>query len=293
MARKQRTKTGKPNRGPNRGPNRNNDRTKSDHAKTQHRSRSNRPESNNPPESGLWLFGLHAVEAALRNPTRKCDRLLATPEAAERLSAKDVPKDRLSHLEPADRSAIDAIVGAEKVHQGLALKVHPLPAMDIHDVLENMPTDAPALVVALDHVTDPHNVGAILRSASAFGACALITTKHNAPEETGVLAKSASGALENVPLVRVTNLARSIEECQKLGFWAVGLDADGDTDISQLETPTRCIMVLGAEGEGLRPGIRKSCDFMARLPMSGPMESLNVSNATAVSLYEWQRQHRV
>lgn len=305
MARKQRTKTGKPNRGPNRGADRTN-RTKNTGPRPhqpspQRRADSGRGESgrgessrgeSSRGEAGLWLFGFHAVEAALRNPVRRINRLLATPEAAERLSARDIPRDRMTHLEPADRSAIDAAVGPDQVHQGLALKVHPLPALDIHDVLEELPSDSPALVVALDHVTDPHNVGAILRSASAFGACALITTKHNAPEETGVLAKSASGALENVPLVRVTNLSRTIEDCQKLGFWAVGLDADGDTDISQLETPARCVIVLGAEGEGLRPGIRKSCDFIARLPMSGPMESLNVSNAAAVSLYEWQRQHR-
>lgn len=296
MARKHHTKTGKPNRGPKRA-----NRAKSNGPKPHQPGSQRRPDATRKDfgrgesgrgEGGLWLFGFHAVEAALRNPTRRIDRVLATPEAAERLSAKDIPRDRLSHLEPADRSAIDAMVGADKVHQGLALKAHPLPAMDIHEVLEDLPSDTAALVVALDHVTDPHNVGAILRSASAFGACALITTKHNAPEETGVLAKSASGALESVPLVRVTNLSRTIEDCQKLGFWAVGLDADGDPEISQLETPTRCVMVLGAEGEGLRPGIRKSCDFIVRLPMCGPMESLNVSNAAAVSLYEWQRQHR-
>lgn len=278
MARKHRTKNFKPNQV--------GDRKRSGGTRTQSHDSSHKG------EAGLWLFGFHAVEAALRNPERRIDRLLATPEAGERLRATDIAKDRLSHLEPADRSAIDAVVGTERVHQGLALKAQPLPALDIQDALQNVPADAPALIVALDHVTDPHNVGAILRSASAFGAVALITTKHNAPEETGVLAKSASGALENVPIVRVTNLGRSIEECQKLGFWVVGLDADGDSNIDQLETPTRCVMVLGAEGEGLRPGVRKACDFISRLPMSGPMESLNVSNAAAVSLYEWQRQHR-
>lgn len=278
MARKQRMKTGKPKHGNDRN------RTKKTASQPQ------RPQTS--VDSALWLFGTHAVEAALRNPARRIDRLLATPEAAERLSKKDIPNNRLSHLEPADKSAIEAIVGSDKVHQGLVLKAHPLPAMDIYDVLDGLAPDAPALVVALDHVTDPHNVGAILRSASAFGACALITTKHNAPEETGVLAKSASGALESVPVIRVTNLGRSIEDCKKLGFWSVGLDADGEANISQFETPARCVMVLGAEGEGLRPGIRKACDFMARLPMSGSIESLNVSNAAAVSLYEWMRQRQ-
>jgi len=278
MARKQRIKTGKPKHGSDR------------YRAKKTASHPQRPQSG--PESGLWLFGSHAVEAALLNPARRISRLLATPEAAERLSKKDMPGDRLSHLEPADKSAIETFIGSDKVHQGIALKTHPLPAMYIFDVLEGLAPETPALVVALDHVTDPHNVGAILRSASAFGACALITTKHNAPEETGVLAKSASGALENVPVVRVTNLGRTIEDCKKLGFWSVGLDASGETNISQFETPARCVMVLGAEGEGLRPGIRKACDFMARLPMSGSMESLNVSNAAAVSLYEWMRQRQ-
>lgn len=288
MARKHRTKSSKPTHGATRGSDRasphGGNRTGSHSPKARQQSSQSRG------ESGLWLFGFHAVEAALRNPTRRVDRLLATPEAAERLGSMNIPKDRLSHLEPADRSAIDAIIGADRVHQGITLKAAPLPALDIQDALQDVSEGSPALIVALDHVTDPHNVGAILRSASAFGASALITTKHNAPEETGVLAKSASGALESVPIVRVTNLARSIEECQKLGFWVVGLDAQGDTNIDQLEAPRRCVMVLGAEGEGLRPSIRKSCDFIVRLPMSGPMESLNVSNAAAVSMYEWMRQ---
>lgn len=288
MARKHRTKTSKPNRNQNRGEPRGQKRSAERAGNGGAKSRQKGPQSRG--EAGLWLYGFHAVESALLNPARRLERLLATPEAAERLNSKNIPKDRLSHLEPADRSAIDAIIGPDKVHQGVILKCQPLPALDIQDVLESILEDAPALIIALDHITDPHNVGAILRSASAFGAIALITTKHNAPDETGVLAKSASGALEGVPIVRVTNLGRSIEECQKLGFWVVGLDAQGETSIGQLEAPTRCVMVLGAEGEGLRPSIRKSCDFIVRLPMRGPMESLNVSNAAAVSMYEWLRQ---
>jgi len=243
--------------------------------------------------AGLWLFGLHAVEMALANPNRRIDRLLATPEAAQKLSNKNLTRAQLSYLEPADRSAIDEAVGPDKVHQGVAVKVQPLPDMDTHDSLEGLSSDEPALIVALDHVTDPHNVGAVLRSASAFGARALLTTKHNAPDETGVLAKSASGALESVPIVRVTNLGRSIKDYQDAGFWVVGLDASGNDEIDKMEMPSRCVLVLGAEGEGLRPGVRSACDFMARLPMTGPMESLNVSNAAAVSMFEWMRQRRV
>lgn len=243
-------------------------------------------------DNGLWLYGLHAVESALGNPDRRIVRLLATPEAAEKLAAKGLSRDRLSLIEPADRSAIDTILGPDKVHQGLALKTNPLPAMDIQDALVGLDADDPALVVALDHVTDPHNVGAILRSASAFGARAVLTTKHNAPEETGTLAKSASGALENLPIVKVTNLGRTIKECQDLGFWVVGLDASGSEDLDLMDLPKRCVLVLGAEGEGLRPGIQGVCDFMAKLPMTGQMESLNVSNAAAVSMFEWMRQQR-
>ena len=242
--------------------------------------------------SGLWLFGLHAVGMALANPNRRIDRFLATPEAAQKLSGKNLTREQLSRLEPADRSAIDEAVGPDKVHQGVALKVQPLPAMDTHDSLEGISSDEPALIVALDHVTDPHNVGAILRSASAFGALALLTTKHNAPDETGILAKSASGALESVPIVRVTNLGRSIKDYQDAGFWVVGLDASGSKEIDKMEMPSRCVLVLGAEGEGLRPGVRSACDFIARLPMTGQMESLNVSNAAAVSMFEWMRQRR-
>lgn len=243
--------------------------------------------------SGHWLYGIHAVQEALSNSQRRIERLLATPEAAQRLAEKGLSQDQLRVIEPADRSAIDELIGADKVHQGLALKTHPLPDLDIQDSLSGLEETEPALIIALDHVTDPHNVGAILRSASAFGARAVLTTKHNAPEETGVLAKSASGAVEHVPIVRVTNLGRSLKECQDLGFWVVGLDASGSEEIDQMELPTRCVLVLGAEGEGLRPGVATSCDYMARLPMSGRMESLNVSNAAAISMYEWLRRRRV
>ena len=240
-----------------------------------------------------WLYGFHAVQEALSNSQRRIDRLLATPEAAQRLADKGLSQDQLRVIEPVDRSAIDDLIGADKVHQGLALKTPPLPDLDIQDSLLGLAETEPALIIALDHVTDPHNVGAILRSASAFGARAVLTTKHNAPEETGVLAKSASGAVEHVPIVRVTNLGRSLKECQDLGFWVVGLDASGSEEIDQMDLPTRCVLVLGAEGEGLRPGVATSCDYMARLPMSGQMESLNVSNAAAIAMYEWQRRRRV
>lgn len=243
--------------------------------------------------SGLWLHGIHSVEEALSNPQRRIVRLIATPETAQRLVDKGLKKEHIKLLEPADRSAIEELVGTETVHQGVALKTHPLPDLDLHDALVDVHESEPCLIIALDHVTDPHNIGAILRSASAFGARTVLTTKHNAPEETGVLAKSASGALEHVPIIRVTNLGRSLKECQKLGFWVIGLDAGGPQEIDQMDMPNRCVLVLGAEGQGLRPGVTTSCDYVAKLPMSGHMESLNVSNAAAISMYEWQRRMRL
>ncbi len=256
------------------------------------RGNKTRPNAGRAGSHDLWLFGTHAVEAALKNPERKILRLLATPEAAKRIEATGVPAARLATLEPADRAAIDVIVGDDAVHQGIAAHVAPLPDLAVEDVIAARTGHNKSVIVALDHVTDPHNVGAILRSAAAFGATALVVTKHNAPEETGVLAKSASGALEHVPIVRATNLSRAIETLQQDGFWVVGLDASGDSDIDTLDLPEKCVLVLGAEGEGVRPGVRKVCDFMARLPMTGRMESLNVSNAAAIALFEWQRQKR-
>jgi len=262
--------------------------------RTRPQTRGNKPRQGNAGGGthDLWLFGTHAVEAALNNPERKLKRLLATPEAAQRLADKGAPASRLDALEPADRSAIDLILGEGAVHQGLAARVSHLPDFMIKDVTAAAHDKTHSVVVALDHVTDPHNVGAILRSSAAFGATALLVTKHNAPEETGILAKSASGALEHVPIVRATNLSRAIEALKQEGFWAVGLDASGDEEIDKQDLPDKCVLVLGAEGEGVRPGVRKVCDFMTRLPMTGQMESLNVSNAAAIALFEWQRQKR-
>jgi 23S rRNA (guanosine2251-2'-O)-methyltransferase len=245
----------------------------------------------------IWLYGIHAVRAALANPRRQILHFMATGDALTRLgnaveSESADLTNKISGVEKVSRSAIDAVLGDDKVHQGLALKVTPLPSVDIADVLDDLTDTGSALVVALDQVTDPHNVGAVLRSAAAFGACAVLTTRHNAPDETGVLAKSASGALESTPLLRVTNLSRALKTCQDRGFWIVGLDADAEANLDQMDLSERCVLVLGAEGEGVRRGVLQNCDFMAKLPMSNAMESLNVSNAAAISMYEWRRQRR-
>jgi 23S rRNA (guanosine2251-2'-O)-methyltransferase len=234
---------------------------------------------------GPWLWGRHAVLAALANPDRKLLRLVATEDNAEDLRAlaagpppQIVSKDELQKLLPP---------GA--VHQGLALVAKPLKPQGIEDILERLGASPSAVVVALDQVTDPHNIGAVLRSAAAFGAAALVVPDRNVPEMSGTLAKAASGALEHVPLVRVVNLNRSLDQLKKGGFWTVGLDGDAERTLAGHKLTGRVCLVLGSEGEGLRRLTREACDLMARLPTSGPISSLNVSNAAAIALYELAR----
>jgi 23S rRNA (guanosine2251-2'-O)-methyltransferase len=247
-----------------------------------------------PRDPGPWLYGRHAVAAALANPARRIRRLIAMPEAAEALRA--LAASAAARLPPGapevlDRRGFDMLLPQGAVHQGVALAAEPLPAQDIADVLDALPEDgAPHIVVLLDQVTDPHNVGAILRSAAAFAARAVILPEHGAPAVTGVLAKAASGALEAVPLLRVTNLARSIDRLKEAGFWSVGLDEAAEKSLPELDPGPRVALVLGAEGSGLRRLTRERCDLLARLPTRGQPASLNVSNAAAVALYELARR---
>ena len=238
----------------------------------------------------LWIYGHHAVAAALANPQRKILRLIATPDAAAKLSEDtSVPKEPLAHLKNAARVEIDAIVGAGSVHQGAAVLTRPI-GYDLADVLEKISVNPEACVVLLDQVTDPHNVGAVLRSAAAFGAAAVVAPDRHAPEETGTMAKAASGALDKIPYIKAVNLVRALEQLKDAGFWTVGLAADGPKPLSGIPLKGRIALVLGAEGEGLRRLVRETCDYVASLPMAGDMESLNVSNAAAVALYEKARQ---
>ncbi|EME69606.1 rRNA methylase [Paramagnetospirillum caucaseum] len=233
--------------------------------------------------SSLWLYGIHAVNAALANPERRARRLVATAEAA-----KSLPPARLP-VEAMERAEIDRLLAPGSVHQGVALLVEPLPATTMEDVIRSAGMAPSALVLVLDQVTDPHNVGAILRSAAAFGALAVIAPDRHAPDETGTLAKSASGALERMPLVRVTNVVRALEDLKKGGFWTAGLAADAPRTLAEAGLSGKVALVLGAEGEGMRRLTREHCDHLVRLPMCGEMESLNVSNAAAVALYEMRR----
>ena len=256
------------------------------------RRESNAPPRSKPPQTegrkGLWLAGIHAVAAALENPERKIFRLLATAEAAR--THDHLLKTRSPvGVEIAAKNEIERHLPAGTVHQGIAAQVDPLPALHIDDLIALAQDRQDAIIVVLDQVTDPHNVGAILRSAAAFGALGVVVPDRHAPEETTALAKSASGALERMPLVRVTNLARALDDLKKGGFWICGLAADGPVTLAQATLTGKIALALGAEGDGLRRLTRETCDHLVRLPMTGNMESLNVSNAAAVALYEFVR----
>ena len=227
------------------------------------------------------LYGIHAVEAALRNPKRRILRLLATGNAARRLA----PALAVAGIEPeivAPRD-LDRVAEAGAVHQGVLLEALPLDPVRLDQVSRN------ATILLLDQVTDPQNVGAIMRSAAAFAAGALVTTARHSPQGSSVLAKAASGGLEWVPFVAVTNLARAIEELKDYGFTVVGLDSEAATPIDRAELRGPVALVLGAEGRGLRRLTRAKCDHLVRLDLPGPIKSLNVSNAAALALYALRR----
>jgi 23S rRNA (guanosine2251-2'-O)-methyltransferase len=232
------------------------------------------------PESH-FIYGIHPVFAALANPRRSVMRIVGTANALARLAEERARFPSLpEEVTPHD---LDRLLGAEAVHQGIALEVAPLEPLPVESVRDAR------LVVVLDQVTDPHNVGAILRSALAFGADALLSTARHAPAETGVLAKAASGALDRLPLVSVPNLARALDQLADFGFYRIGLDSEGGTALEASLHGDRIALVLGAEGKGLRRLTREKCDAVARLAMAGPLASLNVSNAAAVALYVVRR----
>lgn len=234
---------------------------------------------------GQLLYGWHSVAAALANPRRRVRRLLATRNALHRLAEAAVPLPQ-PPPEPVEVRQIEALTGAAAVHQGIALLCDPLPEVALEDLV------APRLLVVLDQVTDPHNVGAVLRSAAAFAADALVLAERHGPAETGVLAKAASGGLEHVPIVRVKNLARALAALGEQGVLRIGLDSEAAQDLSELAVDGPAALVLGAEGKGLRRLTRERCDVLARLDMPGAIRSLNVSNAAAVALYALARAPR-
>jgi len=224
------------------------------------------------------LWGKHPVAAALDNPNRKVVKAWATREASAFMQfPSEVP------VTLADVADLGRLVPHDSPHQGVVIEVEPLADAWLDELITGAPERSVLLV--LDQVTDPHNVGAILRSAAAFGAVGIVTQDRHSPPESGALAKAASGALERVPWARVVNLARALEEIGEAGFWRIGLAGDAETDLKDALGPPRVALVLGAEGPGLRPNTREHCDALAKLPISDAIESLNVSNAAAVALY--------
>ncbi|MER9182940.1 RNA methyltransferase [Mesorhizobium sp. M0767] len=236
------------------------------------------PPGENRADGLVRLYGLHTVRAALDNPRRKIKKMLVTRNAAERLAIADLGAlpFKAELVEPRD---IDKVTGSDAVHQGVVIEAEPLKPKRL-DALGDT-----RLVLVLDQITDPHNVGAILRSAVAFGAGALITTARHSPQESGVLAKSASGALEHIDQIEVKNLAHALEQLHEAGFQTIGLDSDGPAELETSFAGEKIALVLGAEGKGLRQKTRETVTTLARLDMPGAIRSLNVSNAAAVALY--------
>ena len=230
------------------------------------------------PENRPRFWGRHAVAAALANPERTIVKLWVTREAAAQFHVD--PKVPVAYADAAD---LGRLVPKDAPHQGIVAEVERLEEIWLADLLAEAEEGRPLLV--LDQVTDPHNVGAILRSAAAFDALGIVTQDRHAPPESGALAKSASGALETVPWVRVVNLSRALDEIGEAGFWRVGLTGEADMTLAEALGPARVALVLGAEGEGMRQNTEAHCDALAKLPISDRIESLNVSNAAAIALY--------
>lgn len=234
----------------------------------------------------FWIYGLHAVNAALLNEERQCHKMIYLQES--QLKEIDLSKKPHLSIEKVERQKFDSLFPGGAVHQGIALLVTMFEEKGI-EIFEQI-DDESCVVITLDQITDPHNLGAILRSAAAFGAKALIVPDRNTPDENSPLvAKTASGALECVPVIRVTNLARALEKMKDYGFWHVGLDEQGNTLLPDLKLTGKTNIILGAEGEGLRRLTQENCDFLVRLPTNPFFTTLNVSNAAAISLYECVR----
>jgi 23S rRNA (guanosine2251-2'-O)-methyltransferase len=234
----------------------------------------------NPNRPRFW--GRHAVAAALDNPERRVLKAWATREAAAFMRFPDSVAVTL-----AEAPDLARLVPSDAPHQGVVIEAEPLADVWLSDVLAE--ADEKAVILVLDQVTDPHNLGAILRSAAAFGAIAIVTQDRHSPPEGGALAKAASGALERMPWVRVVNLARSLDELAEARFWRIGLAGEAELDLADALGPKRVALVLGAEGPGMRSNVRDHCDALARLPIRASIESLNVSNAAAVALYAASR----
>ena len=248
-------------------------------ARQRDRTRHPRPRPDRP--KGLWLYGRHAVEAAIANPRRSCHRLLATADALARLGNRGVRAG--VEATTVERAILDRLLGESTAHQGLALSVAPLPKLDLRRTCAREP--GWNLVLVLDQINDPHNLGAILRSAAAFEVRAVVLPERHSGELAGAAAKAASGALDVVPLVEVVNLARALDDLAALGYWRLALDGRAEATIDAVPEIDDLALVLGAEVSGVRRLVAERCDLAARLPTGPTMESLNVSVAAGIALY--------
>jgi len=262
--------------------------TQSKKPRRPHRAR-RRLESTTTKVREFWLYGRHTVTAALKNPVRVLRRLIATSEEAARLKNENLIANN-DIIEVVPRMRLDEIIGVTSVHQGIALQTSALPQPSLDQLLVKVAHKRPHLFIVLDQVTDPQNVGAVIRSSAAFGVQAVIAQARRAPDESGSMAKAASGAMEIVPYVKVTNLARTLEQFKSNKIWTVGLDNKATSEFSCSNLADSIALVVGSEGHGLRRLVAANCDELAKLPIVAAIDSLNVSTAAAVALYEVSRQ---
>lgn len=246
----------------------------------------NRKSSPKNPEQGVWLWGIHAVKAALCNPARACHQLLYTQEMEPQIQNWNFDRPALSHQQ-VDKRVLDTKF-PQGVHQGVALRVSLLASLHLETFCQQAAADT---ILVLDHVTDPQNVGALFRVGAALSVGAVMMTQKHAPPFHGALAKSASGALEHVPLITVANLAQGLDTLKKNDFWCVGLAEEGTQPLHKMALGNKIALVLGAEGEGLRRLTRERCDVLAHLPTASTFQTLNVSTAGAIALYELKSRH--
>lgn len=233
---------------------------------------------NTPSKNQLILYGKHAVLSALKNPNRKKIKLLCTKDVAEEL--------RQYSPQIVERKELEKLLPVDSVHQGFALICSPLANTDLETVIAQSEKLSDCHILILDQVTDPQNIGAIIRSAVAFNTLALIVQDKNSPQETGSMVKASAGLIEYLPIVRVTNLSRAIERLKEAGFWTIGMDGYAKTTVSELKKGGKNVIIMGSEGKGMRRLVEENCDITVRLPMNEKAESLNVSTAAAIMLYE-------
>lgn len=240
--------------------------------------------------SALYLYGRHPVVAAINNPKRQINAILVTAENADEVKKLCISTNRNTGLvKVVERKEIDKILPQDAVHQGMIAQVKELECYDITDICNMSENKEKCFVLILDQVTDPQNIGAIIRSCVAFDALALIIQDKNSPAESGAMAKASAGMIEHLPIARVTNLSRAIEELKKCGFWTVGMDGYATDNIDKINKNGKTAIIMGSEGKGMRRLIEESCDITVRLPISEKVESLNVATAAAITLYEMNK----